>query len=204
MKMILSSLFVMFYASIFSQDSINDYYEEITSGSEFRSALGSDSKTKFKFQKDVKIYVFGEKNDTLMSELNKIIAELNDLIETVNIEIVSDSTKSNIDIYFGSGEYFRSQRSEKFIHNLSKIAQGFVVTYPYYEILNGSLVFVNTEVIENMTRKKHVLREELTQAFGFCNDSYKYPSSIFYERYSRVTEYSELDKMIIMKHYKIQ
>ncbi len=204
MKMILSSLFVMFYASIFSQDSINDYYEEITSGSEFRSALGSDSKTKFKFQKDVKIYVFGEKNDTLMLELNKIIAELNDLIETVNIEIVSDSTKSNIDIYFGSGEYFRSQRSEKFIHNLSKIAQGFVVTYPYYEILNGSLVFVNTEVIDNMTRKKHVLREELTQAFGFCNDSYKYPSSIFYERYSRVTEYSELDKMIIMKHYKIQ
>ena len=130
MKMILSSLFVMFYASIFSQDSINDYYEEITSGSEFRSALGSDSKTKFKFQKDVKIYVFGEKNDTLMLELNKIIAELNDLIETVNIEIVSDSTKSNINIYFGSGEYFRSQRSEKFIHNLSKIAQGFALRAP--------------------------------------------------------------------------
>ena len=201
MKTAIFIFYLISSVTIFSQDSINDYYEEITSGSELSSELGRDSKTKFKFQKDVKIYVFGEKNDTLMLELNKIITELNDLIETVNIEIVSDSTKSNINIYFGSGEYFRSQRSEKFIHNLSKIAQGFVVTYPYYDILNGSLVFVNTEVIDNMTHKKHVLREELTQAFGFCNDSYKYPSSIFYERYCNVTEYSELDKEIIRKHY---
>ena len=157
MKTLFTFLFVLFSVTVFSQDSINDYYNEITSGSE----LGGNSKGKFKFCKDVKIYVFGEKNDTLMLELNKIITELNDLIETVNIEIVSDSIKSNIDIYFGSGEYFCSQRSEKFIHNLSKIAQGFVVTYPNYENLNNSLVFVNTEVIDNMTRKKHVLREEL-------------------------------------------
>ena len=199
MKTILSFLFFLFIFHIFSQDTINDYYKDITSGSE----LGGFSNVKVKFYKDVKIYVFGEKNDTLMTELNKIVGELNDLIETVNVEIINDSTQSNIDIYFGSTEYFYSKRNEKFIRDLSKIAQGFVVAYPYGEVLKGSLVFVNTDVIDNMTRKKHVLREELTQAFGFCNDSYKYPTSIFYELYSDVTEYSEIDKAIIKKHYKL-
>lgn len=52
-----------------------------------------------------------------------------------------------------------------------------------------------------MTRKKHVLREEITQSLGFGNDSIKYPDSIFYENFSIVTKYSELDKAIIRKHY---
>jgi hypothetical protein len=198
MKTILSFLFFLFIFNIFSQDTINDYYEEITSGSE----MGDYSKTKFKFYKDVKIYVYGEKNDTLISELNKIVDELNDLIETVNVSIISDSTKANIKIYFGSAEYFCSKRNEKLVHDLSKYAQGFVLTYPCNGVLNGSSVFVNTEVIDNMKRKKHVLREELTQAFGFCHDSYKYPTSIFYELFSDVTSYSEIDKAIIVKHYK--
>lgn len=197
MKTIISFLFVLITFNVFSQDTISNYYEEITSGSE----LGDFSKTKFKFYKDVKIYVYGEKNDTLISELNNIVAELNDLIETVNVEIINDSTKANLRIYFGSAEYFCSKRKDKLVHDLSKYAQGFVLAFPCYGVLNGSSVFVNTEVIDNMTRKKHVLREELTQAFGFCNDSYKYPTSIFYELYSDVTSYSEIDKAIIKKHY---
>jgi hypothetical protein len=52
-----------------------------------------------------------------------------------------------------------------------------------------------------MTREKHVLREELTQSLGFGNDSIKYPDSIFYENFSSLTKYSELDKAIIRKHY---
>ena len=197
MKKSLFILFIRISIPIFSQDTISEYYEEVTSGSE----LDGFSKEKFKFYKDVKIYVYGEKNDTLISELNKIVGELNDLIETVNVSIISDSTKANVKVYFGSTEYFCSKRSDKLVHDLSKYAQGFVLAFPCYGVLNGSSVFVNTEVIDNMKRKKHVLREELTQAFGFCHDSYRYPDSIFYENFSSVTEYSELDKLVIAKHY---
>jgi hypothetical protein len=52
-----------------------------------------------------------------------------------------------------------------------------------------------------MTRKKHVLREELTQSLGFGNDSNNYTDSIFYENFSSDTEYSEQDKLVISRHY---
>ena len=45
--------------------------------------------------------------------------------------------------------------------------------------------------------QKHILREELTQSLGLFNDSEKYENSIFYDGYSTVTEYSEIDKELI-------
>jgi hypothetical protein len=198
MKTLFTFLFVLFSINIFSQDTISDYYNEITGGSE----LGS-SKSKYKFCKDVKIYVYGEKNDTLMDELKKIVVELNELIESVNIEIVNDSLISNVELYIGSGEYFRSFINYGSVYKWSYIAQGFVISFPNNGCLNASLVFVNTELTKGMERKKHVLREELTQSLGFGNDSYKYPDSIFYELYSDKTTYSDLDKSIIKKHYNL-
>lgn len=199
MKTLFTFLFVLFSINIFSQDTITDYYNEITSGSE----LGV-SKTKVKFCKDVKIYVYGEKNDTLIQELNKIISELNELIESVNIEITTDSLIANLKLYIGSIDYLCSVSNRKSNIELSRIAQGFFKIYPNDGCLNASSVFVNTELTKGMERKKHVLREELTQSLGFGNDSYKYTNSIFYELYSNVTEYSELDKAIIKKHYKLE
>ena len=51
-------------------------------------------------------------------------------------------------------------------------------------------------------KKKHLLREELTQSLGFFNDSWLYPESIFYQGWTDVTEYSEMDKEIIKMLYK--
>lgn len=198
MKTLFTLLFLLYGLLVLSQDTINDYYEEITTGTEFNSNTG-----KIKFYKDVKIYVFGEKNDTLMNELNNIVYELNELIESINIVIVNDSSISNLDIYIGSSDYFCSVRREKYIHDLSKVAQGFFVTYPYKGSINSGLVFVNTQIIKSIVRKKHVLREELTQCLGFGNDSYRYNNSIFYESFSEVTSFSEIDKLIIYKHYSL-
>jgi hypothetical protein len=49
--------------------------------------------------------------------------------------------------------------------------------------------------------KKHILREELTQSIGLLNDSMKYPNSIFYQGWTFPTEYTELDKEVIKRHY---
>jgi hypothetical protein len=49
--------------------------------------------------------------------------------------------------------------------------------------------------------QKSVLREELTQSLGLCNDSWEYPNSIFYQGWSTNTEYSDLDKEIIQMLY---
>ena len=50
---------------------------------------------------------------------------------------------------------------------------------------------------DNFEAQKHLLREELTQSLGLFNDSWKYPESIFYQGWSTVTEYSDMDKRLI-------
>ena len=49
--------------------------------------------------------------------------------------------------------------------------------------------------------QKSILREEITQSLGLCNDSWKYPNSIFYQGSSTNTEFSDLDKEIIQMLY---
>lgn len=196
MKTILSFLFVLNFLHYFSQDSITDYYNEITSGTEY-----GNNKNKCKYTKDIKIYVYGEKNDTLLFELNNIVKELNDIIETVNIEIVSDSSKSNLDVYFGSSKYFLSKDSSKFMKKLISRSNGFFRLYEYNGKIIASNAYINTDEMKNMDHKKHVLREELTQCLGFGNDSTKYKDSIFYQYWNYITYYSEIDKKIIKMHY---
>ena len=64
-----------------------------------------------------------------------------------------------------------------------------------------SEAFVNIGKVRNVERQKHVLREEITQSMGFTNDTYQYSNSIFYQGYSTITEYSELDKEVIKLFY---
>ena len=50
---------------------------------------------------------------------------------------------------------------------------------------------------ENQKAQKHLLREELTQSLGLCNDSWKYDNSIFYQGWTTTNQYSEMDKRLI-------
>ena len=80
--------------------------------------------------------------------------------------------------------------------------QGFGVTYcgRHNNIYVGE-AFVDIGRVKNPIRQKHILREEVTQCLGLGNDTYQYDNSIFYQGYSTVTEYSELDKEIIKMLY---
>jgi hypothetical protein len=49
--------------------------------------------------------------------------------------------------------------------------------------------------------QRSILREEITQSLGLCNDSWKYKNSVFYQGWGTVTEYSDLDKEIIQMLY---
>ena len=68
MKIILWSLLVLFSFHSLTQDTISGYCEEVTGGS-----IKKFLKNQIKFYKYVKIYVFGEKNDTLIVELIYIV-----------------------------------------------------------------------------------------------------------------------------------
>lgn len=169
-----------------SQESI-DYFYEITLGSEF----DGERETPFKRDFDLKIYIDGEKPDYLVDELNKIVGELNDLIDPIEISIVDSKSEANTYVYFGDHITFGNRYPEI---NKSHLSDNWGYFRTFSDHAN---IFVDLYRTTDPEAHKHLLREELTQSLGLFNDSYKYPESIFYQGWTTTTEFSEIDRELI-------
>jgi hypothetical protein len=134
-----------------------------------------------------------------MTELSRIVKELNDLIIPINIQVVDNKDNANVLVLFGSKQDFINL--DKTIEPYVKLNEGlFKINHEGKKITNGEM-YVNTEGTLTAKEKKHLLREELTQLLGLCNDSYKYKNSIFYQGWTDTTEYAEIDKELIKLLY---
>jgi len=169
----------------YSKESI-EYFKEIALGREF----GSDSKVLKRWSQNMKIYVDGKTNDKLDKELKQIVSELNKLINTIDIEIVSDISESNMYIYFGSYLDFHKIKPKTDL-DILKSNLGY-----FNKKDNSGYMYVDI-YRTNIEEQKHLLREELTQSLGLFDDSYKYPESIFYQGWSTTTEYAPIDREVI-------
>ena len=204
MKKLITLLLVIVNFTSYTQTKkeIEEYYEEIVSNTEWGGKT-----TPKKFHNDIKIYVKGEISKELNDELNRIVKELNDLINTVRVVIIDDEGEANLVIFLGSPlDYidYRGVTSEKRkkLKNRLQYNVGYFCVRGWDNYVMSSQVFLNTTRLKNdVITSKHILREELTQALGFPNDSYKYDDSIFQQRWTEVTEYSEIDREIIKLHY---
>ena len=195
--MYMKSLLVLLFPFImFSQTNsdVHSYYKEITSGSEYGSSSGS-----FKFNNDVYIFIEGDYSDSLYVELLKIVSELNDLINPIQFYITNKKDSSNIQIYCGDSKDY----AKKYIFSKSLIVNcwGLFFMFTNNDIIEMSLVFIDTKRTSDDNQRKDILREELTQSLGFGQDSYLYPNSVFYQGPTEITNYSEIDKEIIKLHY---
>jgi hypothetical protein len=170
------------------------YFNEVVTNTEY----DQNNHTISKWEKDVKIFVKGAKKQDLMIELNSIVSELNGLINPIDIKFVNKESDANLVLFFGSPEGFT-----KLYPNLKPYMEenwGLFEIFGSEEITSGR-VFVDIVRNKSLTGQKHVLREELTQSLGFCNDSYSYPESIFYQDWTETTEYAQIDKEIIKMLY---
>jgi hypothetical protein len=170
------------------------YFNKIAYGSEFDVNDNSLSK----WNQDINIYVVGEKRENLMSELRSIVAELNGLINTIEINIVSNESDANFIVLFGSAQDYNNYDEESIgytDHN-----QGLFIAYGGNNLTRATM-YVDIKRTKRDDAQKHLLREELTQALGLSNDSYDYPESIFYQGWTETTEYTELDKEVIQMMY---
>ena len=137
------------------------------------------------------IFVEGEKKEYLINELEKVVAELNAIIDPIKINIVSDKDKSNYIVFFGSHVEFKDNYnllSPKRLKN----------NWGYFETTCSSgKMFVDLYRIKDEESHKHLIREELTQSLGLLNDSWKYPESIFYQGWTTTTEFAPIDIYLI-------
>lgn len=171
--------------SNYSQKTI-EYFKEVSMGREF----DNDKNYIKRWNTNVKIFVQGESTDELNLELDKIVSELNDLIDPINLEFVSDPNDANMFVFFGSYLDFHNLNPDISLTNLEN---------------NWGLFSSNTNKARlyvdiyraNSLEQKHLLREELTQSLGLFNDTDDYPNSIFYSGWTTTTEYADIDKELI-------
>lgn len=177
--------------SNYSQEA-QDYFKEICLNTE----NGETSEDVSKWNEDVKIYVHGYCPDYMITELDNIVSELNDLINPINIEVVSDKSEANTFLFLGSAGGFQQEYPIMKNRNLNGTGGYFYVksdkAYLYVNMLDTD---------GDVLAQRSILREEVTQSLGLYNDSWKYPNSIFYQGSNDNTEYSDLDKEIIQMLY---
>jgi hypothetical protein len=82
--------------SKYTQEEI-EYFREIAMNGEYSDF---DNGHTVKWESDVNIYVQGEKIPELMDELDRIVSELNSIIDPININIVSNKEDANYNILF--------------------------------------------------------------------------------------------------------
>jgi len=181
---------------MFSQtiSDVYSYHKEITSGSEYGSSSGS-----FKFKNDGYIFIEGDYSDSLYLELLKIVSELNELIDPIQFYITDKKDSSNIQIYCGDSKAY----AKKYIFSKSLIVNcwGLFFMFTNNDLIEMSLIFIDTKRTWDDNQRKDILREELTQALGFGQDSYLYSNSVFSQCPTEITQYSDIDKEIIKLHY---
>ena len=170
----------------YSQETV-EYFDEVAMGTE--DGRRYDHVTRY--TTDVKIYMEGHQPQYIVDELNSIVSELNGIINTVDVQVTNSKSDANMVISIGSLDKIKNEYPV-FKNTIYQNANaGFSIG------MNYSNVFLNTNNIRSVQHAKHVLREELTQAMGLTNDSYKYPESVFYEGVSEVTEYAPIDRELI-------
>jgi hypothetical protein len=172
-----------------------DYFNEVALSSEFSD---DDNGQVCRWKNDMKIYVTGEKSEELMNELDRIVDELNDLIDPININIVSTRSESNFVILFGSQEEYHLLDPDS--KDLTKHNWGMFSVNGGSEIRKGEM-YVDIYRCKSLDGQKHLLREELTQSLGLFDDSYKYENSIFQQRWTETTEFAPIDRQLINMLY---
>lgn len=181
------------------QREVIQYFKEVSLGFEY----GNAPKTTAKWLSPMKIWVGGDKQNTLLlAALSKTIAELNALAtDGFYIQITDDTLQSNCYIFLGS--------KHEFLDRFPDAASTLNTNYGLFNVwirehqITKARIFIDTHR-PTLNQQKSTLKEELTQALGFGKDSPRYTNSIFYETPEDggfALEYSDLDREVISLLY---
>lgn len=171
-----------------------DYFLEIAIGSEF----GQSNSVVRKWQGEIRIQVLGNPTPEDIKTLLNVINEVNFLAEG-SIYLRFDEYNPNLKIYFVPEQQFAQYES-----NYQPVNYGFFWTYwNQNQVITRANILISTEDVTQKERS-HLIREELTQSLGLMRDSYRYENSIFYQGWTDVSEYSQMDKILIQTLYRPQ
>jgi hypothetical protein len=167
-----------------------DYLVEIGLGAEH----GLSEPLVKKWTRDPRIKVFGSPTDADQDALQGVIEELNSLQSQITLRIVRRTP--TIEIHFAPEAQFAGIES-----NYRPTNYGFFWTWwkGSGEIYRARVLIATDHI--NQRERSHLIREELTQCLGLMKDSNRYPDSVFYGRWTDVTEYAPIDRSLVRMLY---
>ena len=183
-------------ADAYMRRHLVDYFQMVALGTEYGNSIPLVKK----WTAPMQIYRSGTPDTALLTELDRIIEELNALFtDGFYIETVTDSLAANYHVFFGDAATYQKQYPE--VAYLLQENRGFFMIHANsnFHITSGHMFVDITDV--PLRYQKHILREELTQSLGLANDIKYYANSIFYEKWTDVQAYSDLDKETIRLLY---
>lgn len=181
----------------FTDEEIN-YFNEITLKNELNSKI---RQSPVKFKRNVKIFVYGTYEPYMLDEVKRVVDDLNDIIDPINLSIVNNRSESNVVMYFGDYETFISENPDLIDVDEIKNSEGFFHVKSKGNEIKSSRILINLPNQDSENDVKDVLREEITQSLGFFADSWRYPNSCFYQGSNEVLEYSDIDIKLIKMLY---
>lgn len=176
----------------FSEEAL-DFYIEVALGAEF----GGASPVVRKWTDDLTVRVEGNPGPADLTELDRVVDELNQLASGVRIRLTTGAKSSNVAIHFGPEATFR-----EILPQYVPLNYGFLWFWfnGRAEITSAVILIDNTDAI-SQTIRNHLIREELTQTLGLANDSPRFPGSIFHAQHLPApTEYAAVDRKVIEIH----
>ncbi|MBX2816392.1 MAG: DUF2927 domain-containing protein, partial [Saprospiraceae bacterium] len=128
-------------------------------------------------------------------ELDRIIAEINDLSQTIALRRVRNGETANFNVFLTDADTY-GQFEANAVPDLGS-NWGYVYVYWTGAVITRGSMYVDTKRNTDLDCMKHLLREELTQALGLLQDSSTHPESIFYQPWTCGFEYAEIDQAVI-------
>jgi hypothetical protein len=165
------------------------YFYEIAFYREFRDG----SVPLFLWKRNARVSLKNGYTESDSLELVRVVKELNELIDGIEIKIVNK--KANLEIHYLNKNDFNS-----FPRYRGRNGRGYLsVRGGLFGLFPSGYILIDKN--QSIKARNHLVREELTQSLGLMKDSWKYPESIFYHGLSNTTEYSEIDRKIIQLLY---
>lgn len=178
---------------------VYNYFNEVALGSEF----GNSSQNIRKWQSDMRIFLMGDEIPYMETELERIVQDLNEIIEPITLTLVEQEADANYIVYLGSGENYASDIEPNATPYVDANLGFFWVYWGSDYVINRGSMYVDVFRIVDQDAQRHLLREELTQSLGLMNDSEEDPASIFFANWTTTTEYAPIDRELIELLYNI-
>ncbi len=164
---------------------------------EFDANGSEGSETKLtRWEDTITIYVSGSPSEQDLAELDEFIMECATHCPNMpNIRVVSEENNANVSVWYGPLDQLKDHSAFYIEGNWGF----FSYWYNGYRMYRAEIVIATD--VNTQESKNHLLREELTGAFGLTNDHFLYSDSILYGEWTTTQEFSDVDWLMLNMLY---